>query len=105
MIVLVQFKDIAKRIALINRESWRVKVQAVVTHRHIICTDTDNNVEFFRYPVDNTRAFMYKLFMLYQAMLNFDYDDVGKIRPTKNKRYSKKLQELWIKANELKLLK
>lgn len=105
MIVLVSFKDIARRIALINRESWKVKIHAIVTTRHIICMDTDNQIEFFRYPVDNVRAFYQKLWMLYHAMLNFDYKDIGKIRPNKQKRYSLKLQELWIKANEIKLSK
>jgi len=105
MILNVSFKDIARRIALINRETWNVKICVVVTTRHIICKDTDGFVEFFRYPVDNTNAFYNKLFMLYQAMLNHDYYDVGKIRPNIKKRYSKKLIELWKQANEKKSLK
>lgn len=105
MIVNIQFKDIARRVSLINRESWLVKICVVVTTRHIICVDTDNTTEFFRYPVDNTRAFYQKLWMLYQGMLNYDYNEIGKIRPHKTKRYSKKLHELWKQANEKKSLR
>ena len=105
MIVIATFKDIARRISLINRESYLVKICAVVTPRHIICIDTDNKVEFFRVYIDNVNGFYKKLWMLYQAMLNFDYNDLGKIRPHKTKSHSKKLLELWKQANEKKLLK
>lgn len=105
MIVNVTFSDIARKIKDINRESWLVKVCVVVTTRHIVCIDTDGEVEFFRYPTDNTKAFQTKLYMLHQAILNYDYSDLGKIRHPKNLRYSKKLYELWKKANELKSLK
>lgn len=105
MIVNVTFKDIARRIALINRESWLVKICVIVTTRHIICVDTDGEVEFFRYPVDNTKDFYTKLYMLYQGMLNHDYYDIGQIRPNIKKRYSKKLIDLWKQANQKKSLK
>lgn len=105
MIVNVTFSDIARKIRDINRESWLVKVCVVVTTRHIVCIDTDGEVEFFRYPTDNTRAFQTKLYMLHQAILNHDYFDCGVIRPKLTKRYSKKLHDLWKKANEIKSLK
>lgn len=102
MIVLVTFQDIARRIKLINSCAWLVKVCVVVTTRHIICLDTDGEVEFFRTPVDNTKAFYNKLWMLYNAMLRFDYYNLGKVRFQYTKRYSLKLFELWKKANEIK---
>lgn len=105
MIQLVKFSDIARRIALINRSSWEVKICAVVTTRHLICMDTDGEVEFFRSYIDNPKKFHDMLWMLYQAMLNSDYYDIASTRIHKSKRYSKKLIELWKKANELKLLK
>lgn len=105
MIILATFKDIARNINRINRESWLVKVHVVVTGKHIICNDTDNEIEFFRYSVDNTNGFNRHLYMLYQSMLNYDYSGLGKIRPKVNKRYSNKLFELWKQANEKKSLK
>lgn len=105
MIKLVKFSDIARRISLINRTSWNVKICAVVTTRHIICIDTDGEVEFFRAYIDNPKLFYDKLWMLFQAMLNFDYYDVESTRVHKTQRYSKKLIDLWKKANEIKSLK
>lgn len=105
MIVNPSFKDIARKLKEINKQSWAVKVCVVVTTRHIICIDTDGEVEFFRYPVDNLKAFLTKLFILHQAMLNFDYKDLGPIRVNISHRYSKKLFELWKLANEKKYLK
>ena len=99
------FKDIARKLKEINQQSWAVKVCVVVTTRHIICIDTDGEVEFFRYPVDNLKAFMLKLFMLQQAMMNFDYKDLGPIRFNISHRYSQKLFNLWKQANEKKYLK
>lgn len=99
MLHSITFSDISNRLKKMNRESWLVKIHVVVTTRHIICLDTDNEVEFFRYPSDNTQSFYLKMYTLYQAMLNCDYSDVGKIRPPINKRYSKKLFELWKLAN------
>lgn len=105
MIVNPTFTDIARHIKEINKISWLVKVCVVVTTRHIICITTDGDVEFFRYPTDNVKAFLNKLFILRQAMLNFDYKDLGPIRVNISHRYSKKLFELWKQANENKLLK
>lgn len=105
MIQLVKFSDIARRISLINRESWNVKICAVVTTRHIICIDTDGEVEFFRTYIDNPKKFYNQLWMLYQGMLNHDYFDIESSRIHKTKRYSKKLIDLWKKANEIKSLK
>lgn len=105
MIKNVTFSDIARNIQKINRLSWLVKVCVVVTTRHIICIDTDGEVEFFRYPVNNTKAFQQKLFILYSAMLNADYSDCGKLRVKLNKKYSQKMLDLWQVANQKKLLK
>lgn len=104
MHVNLSFKHIADKLALINRESYFVKIHVVVTPRHIICLDTDNQVEFFRFYVDNLNAFYQKLWMLYWAMLAHDYSGIGLIRPKVNKRYSKKLFDLWKQANEKKSL-
>lgn len=105
MIVLLTFKDISRKIHKINRESWLLKIHVIVTGHHIICHDTDNFVEFFKTTVDDLKGFVYKLDMLYQVMLNYDYSDIGKIRPEKSKRYSRKLYELWKQASEKKSLK
>lgn len=105
MIVNPSFSDIAKRIQKINRESYLVNICAIVTSRYIVCVDTDNEVEFFRFYHENTKAFLGKLTLLYYAMLEYDYSDIGKIRPNPLRRTSKKLYELWKKANEQKLLK
>lgn len=105
MLHLYTFRDIANAIKRINTESWLVKVSVVVTTRHIICIDTDGEVEFFRYSVDNTKSFMLKLHLLHQAMLHFDYEGCGKLRVNLTKKYSNKLYELWNKANILKLQK
>lgn len=105
MLHLYTFRDIANSIKRINTDSWLVKISVVVTTRHIICIDTDGNVEFFRTTVDNVKFFMTKLFSLHQAVLNYDYSDVGKIRPKVNTRYSNRLFNLWKQANEKKLLK
>lgn len=102
MIINYTFKDIASSIKKLNKDSWLVKICVVVTTRHIICVDTDNEVEFFRYPVENVNAFYNKLYILRQAMYHFDYKGCGKIRPKVTKKYSNKLLTLWKKANEIK---
>lgn len=101
----ITFSDISRLLRKINRESWFVKVLVIVTSRHIICVDTDNKVEFFRCYYDNTKKFYVQLSLLYQAMLNYDFDDIGPIRPEKSNKYSVKLYRLWKQANETKLLK
>ena len=107
MIVLVSFKDLGNSVRKINRESWLVKVQVVVTTDYLVCVDTDMNVEFFRYRHDAINSFHIKLAMLYWAMIYHDYSDIGKIRPDvkHHRRHSKKLYELWKIANEQKLSK
>lgn len=100
MIVLVRIKDLVRRIQLINRESWRVKIKMVITHRYLICTDVDENVEFFKLRNDAVETFHLKLFALYYAMLEHDYSDCGKIRPERRKRCSNKLFNLWKEANQ-----
>lgn len=104
MIVNPSFSDIAKKIQKINRESYLVKVCVIVTARYVICVDTDNQVEFFRFYHENLKAFLGKLIHLYYAMLEYDYSDIGKIRPNQFKRTSKKLYELWKEANQKKSL-
>ena len=91
MIVNPTFSDIARKIKEINQQSWYVKICVVVTTRHIICIDTDGEVEFFRFYTENTKAFMNKLFILQQAMYNFDYKELGPIRLNISHRYSNKL--------------
>ena len=105
MIVNPTFKDIANKLKEINKQSWLVKICVVVTTRHIVCITTDGDVEFFRLPADNLKAFMTKLFILQQAMYNFDYKDLGPIRVNISHRYSKNLFELWKQANVNKLSK
>lgn len=104
MIVLLRLSDLVRKIRDINRDSWLVKVKMVITHRYIICTDVDDNVEFIRLRNDAVESFYIKLSSLYWAMLAHDYSGIGKIRPKRSNRYSKKLFELWKTANEKKLL-
>ena len=105
MIMNPTFSDIARKIKEINLQSWAVKICVVVTTRHIVCIDTDGEVEFFRYPTNNLKSFMNKLFILQQAMYNFDYKNLGPLRINISHRYSQKLFNLWKLANEKKFLK
>lgn len=100
MILLIRIKDLVRRIQLINRESWRVKVKMVITHRYLICTDVDDTVEFIKVRNDAVDTFHIKLFSLYYAMLEHDYSDCGKIRPERRKRCSNKMYDLWKIANQ-----